>query len=66
LPYRLHLAVDFLVGVLFVAAPTVFGFSAADALFYWINGAAVLTVVSLHKPEEASSLTRIKPESIPA
>lgn len=66
LPYRVHLAVDFLVGVLFVAAPAVFGFSGVDALFYWINGAAVLTVVSLHKPEHVSSLARIEPESVPA
>lgn len=51
LPYWFHLAVDFAVGVVFVVAPIVFGFTALDALYYWANGAAVLTVVSLHKPE---------------
>ena len=51
LPYGLHLAVDFAVGVVFVAAPLVLGFTGLDALYYWINGAAVLVVVALHKPE---------------
>lgn len=49
--YKLHLIVDFAVAVVFILAPFVFGFEGIDAWFYWINGAAVLTVVSLHKPE---------------
>ena len=53
LPYKFHLAVDFLVGVLFVAAPTALAFSGLDAGYYWANGGAVLLVVSLHKPETA-------------
>ena len=52
-PYPVHLAVDFLVGVVFVAAPFAFGFTGIDAAFYWINAAAVLTVVGLHKPEDS-------------
>tara|TARA_A100000171_G_scaffold52838_1_gene73530 strand:- start:10725 stop:11087 length:363 start_codon:yes stop_codon:yes gene_type:complete len=55
-PYKGHLIVDALVGILFVAAPFVFSFEGADAIYYWINGAAVLTVVSLHKPEEAQTI----------
>lgn len=51
LPYALHLAVDLAVGLVFVAAPFILGFTGIDAWYYWINGAAVLTVVSLHKPE---------------
>lgn len=51
-PYSVHLAVDFLVGVVFAIAPLVLGFSGIDAAFYWLNAAAVLTVVSLHKPED--------------
>ena len=50
LPYWVHLAVDFAVGVAFLTAPSVFGFSGLDAYYYWANGAAVLIVVSLHKP----------------
>ncbi len=53
LPYSFHLAVDFAVGLAFIAAPLVLGFSGLDALFYWANGAAVLVVVGLHKPEPA-------------
>ena len=51
LPYSVHLGVDFLVGVVFALAPFVLGFSGIDAIYYWTNAAAVLTVVSLHKPE---------------
>ena len=53
LPYGFHLAVDFAVGLVFLAAPFVLGFSGLDAWYYWANAAAVLTVVSLHKPEAA-------------
>ena len=54
LPYPVHLAVDALVGVVFLLAPIVLGFSGLDALYYWANGLAVLLVVSLHKPEAAA------------
>lgn len=54
LPYKLHVAVDGVVGLVFLAAPVVFGFSGLDAWYYWLNGAAVLTVVSLSKPEPGS------------
>lgn len=53
IPYRGHLIVDGLVGIVFVIAPFVFSFEGSDAYYYWINGAAVLTVVSLHKPQMA-------------
>jgi hypothetical protein len=56
LPYGFHLTVDTLVGVVFVVAPFALGFTGLDALFYLVNGAAVLTVCSLHKPE-----TRMQP-----
>lgn len=49
--YRIHLIVDFLVAVVFITTPFLFSFSGIDAYYYWINGAAVLTVVSLQKPE---------------
>ena len=51
LPYRLHLAVDGTVGAVFLAAPFLFGFTGLDAIYYWVNGAAVAIVVGLHKPE---------------
>jgi hypothetical protein len=56
LPYSLHLAVDFAVGIVFVLAPFLLGFSGLDAVYYWLNGGAVLVVVSLHKPEDAPRL----------
>lgn len=50
LPYWSHVAVDGLVGVTFLAAPLLLGFSGLDALFYLANGAAVAVVVSLSSP----------------
>ncbi|UWR23853.1 hypothetical protein [Sulfitobacter sp. S190] len=52
LPYRLHLAVDFAVGAAFVIAPIALGFQGIDAAYYFVIGATVLAVVSLHKSED--------------
>ena len=52
LPYRLHVAVDRLVGITFVAVPFVLGLRGLDAWYYWANGAAVLLVTFvLNAPE---------------
>jgi hypothetical protein len=48
-PYKVHLAVDFLVGLTFLAAPTVFGLAGIEAMYFWVLGATVLVVVGLHK-----------------
>jgi len=53
LPYTFHLLVDGLVGVAFVAAPVILGFSGLDAAYFWLIGATVLVVVALHRGEEA-------------
>ena len=52
-PYSFHLIVDLTVGVVFLAAPFVLGFKGIDFAYYVVNALAVLTVVSLHKPEAA-------------
>ena len=52
LPYSVHLAVDFLVGLVFVVAPIILGLNGLDAAYYWVLGGTVLAVVGLHKPEE--------------
>ncbi|MEP1571934.1 hypothetical protein [Roseibium album] len=52
-PYSFHLIVDFAVGVVFLSAPFVLGFKGIDFAYYVVNALAVLTVVSLHKPEAA-------------
>lgn len=57
LPYKLHLTVDLIVGLSFLAAPFVFGFTGLDAAFYWLNGAAVVAVISLSAPESAETAT---------
>lgn len=51
LPYKVHLAVDLAVGLLFLILPSALGFAGLDAAFYWLNGAAVVAVISLSKPE---------------
>ncbi len=53
--YKMHLIVDFAVAIVFILAPFIFSFKGLDAYFYWINGIAVLTVVSLHKPAVAEA-----------
>lgn len=51
-PYWLHVAVDRLVGITFLAAPIVLGFAGLDAAYYWANAVAVLAVtVFLAAPE---------------
>ena len=52
LPYKLHLTVDLIVGITFLLAPSLFGFTGLDAVFYWLNGAAVVVVISLSAPEQ--------------
>ena len=51
-PYSIHMAVDLIVGLTFLAAPFLFGFAGLDAAFYWLNGAAVCVVIAAHKPED--------------
>lgn len=53
--YKLHLIVDFIVGLTFVILPLVLGFKGIDLIYYLANGAAVLLVVGMHKQEEQLS-----------
>ncbi len=53
-PYWVHLAVDRLVGAVFIAAPIVLGFAGIDAWYYWLNGAAVLLVTFVLNASEAA------------
>lgn len=55
LPYWFHLLIDRVVCIAFVLAPFALGFTGLDAWYYWLNGAAVLLVTSLHRPESAAS-----------
>ena len=52
LPYRLHLAVDGLVGIAFVVAPLALGFSGIEFWYYMVLGLTVLAVVGLHQPDD--------------
>ena len=56
IPYRIHVAVDLVVGLIFLIAPFLFGFSGLDDAFYWLNGAAVVAVISLSAPEADAGL----------
>lgn len=46
-PYWLHVAVDRLVGVVFLIAPVALDFTGLDAWYYFANAAAVLAVTVL-------------------
>ena len=56
LPYSFHLAVDLAVGIIFLLAPSILGFTGVDAMYYWVNGATVVTVIALHKPESRRAI----------
>ena len=52
IPYWLHVAVDRLVGVVFLVVPFAFGMHGLDAYYYWANAIAVLLVTTvLNAPE---------------
>ncbi len=53
LPFKLHLTIDLIAGLVFVAAPFVLGFTGLEAAYYWVLGATVVAVVSLDTPEQA-------------
>jgi hypothetical protein len=56
IPYWLHVAVDRVVGITFAIAPFALGFQGLDAIYYWVNAAAVLlATVVLAAPERAAS-----------
>lgn len=45
IPFTLHLAIDFIAGVAFIAAPFVLGFTGVTELYYFVMGGAVVLVV---------------------
>ncbi len=49
--YKVHLIIDFIVGLTFVILPFVLDFHGLDFFYYLVNGIAVLIVVGLHKAE---------------
>jgi len=53
--YKTHLVVDFLVGLTFVMAPFLMGFSGIDLIYYLVNGLAVLMVVGLQRPDSVNN-----------
>jgi hypothetical protein len=62
-PYRFHLAVDRMVGVIFVLAPMVLALTGLDAAYYWANAAALLAVTFLFNAPERATLSS-RPASI--
>ncbi|MCX6856083.1 MAG: hypothetical protein NTV80_14380 [Verrucomicrobia bacterium] len=55
IPYSVHVAVDRLVGLTFLAAPFALGFTGLDAIYYWANAAAVLAVTFLLNAPEVTT-----------
>ena len=45
IPFKMHLILDFIAGVVFVAAPFVLGFVGIVKLYYLVMGLAVIVVV---------------------
>jgi len=51
-PFKVHLAIDFVAAVAFALAPFIFGFVGIDAAYYWALSAAVFLVVAVSQTEE--------------
>jgi hypothetical protein len=61
IPYWLHVAVDRLVGVVFLVVPFMFGFHGLDMWYYLANAVAVLLVTTvLNAPETESSASLVR------
>jgi hypothetical protein len=60
-PYIVHLWVDRLVGVVFLAVPAVLGLTGLDAAYYWANGLAVLLVTVVLSAADTSRRSSIEP-----
>ncbi len=56
LPYWLHVAVDRLVGLTFLAAPFVLGFTGIDQAYYLANAVAVLLVTFVLNAQEPADV----------
>ena len=55
IPYWLHVAIDRLIGLVFLIAPFVFGFSGLDLYYYLANAIAVfLATAVLNAPEPSA------------
>lgn len=52
IPFWLHLSVDGAAAIVFALAPLIFGFTGLDMVYYLVNAAAVLTVVTLGLTEQ--------------
>lgn len=55
LPFSFHLAVDRLVGLMFLILPFLLGFTGLDAIYYLANGAVVLAVTTLFNVQVANA-----------
>ncbi|WP_262693100.1 SPW repeat domain-containing protein [Kordiimonas aquimaris] len=61
IPFKVHLVIDFIAGIAFIAAPFVFGFEGITQAYYLIMGVAVILVVLVtqnnddQQPEEANA-----------
>ena len=53
IPFGVHLVIDFIAGIAFVAAPLVLGFTGLVATYFYVMGGAVILVVLLTDPKTA-------------
>jgi|APFre7841882630_1041343.scaffolds.fasta_scaffold98377_2 hypothetical protein len=60
IPFRVHLSMDGAVGLAYALIPTTLGFTGIDAMYYWVNAAGVLAVVSLGLTRQPALLSPAK------
>lgn len=50
-PFKVHLAIDFVAAAAFAIAPFIFGFSGLDAMYYWVLSVAVFLLLAVSQTE---------------
>ncbi len=53
-PFKVHLAIDFVAAIAFALAPFILGFSGLDAAYYWVLSVAVFLIVAVSQTEDES------------
>ena len=54
-PFKVHLVFDSVAGVVFVAAPFLFGFGGVTMVYYIVMGLGVFLLIAVTDPSEAKS-----------
>lgn len=55
IPFRIHLALDFIVGLVLIAIPIVYSVEGIPALFHFLMGGGIVAAVAVTDPDSATT-----------